>query len=76
LRSGNDAFTLVIDYCFNTELTENITTNYSTLVNCYYSNISAGVKNGFSLFYGKSGNTISGPRVGFGDIYNSVNQSV
>ena len=76
LRSGNDAFTLVIDYCFNEELTENITTNYSTLVNCYYSNISAGVKNGFSLFYGKSGNTISGPRVGFGDIYNSVNQSV
>ena len=76
LKTGNDAFTLVIDYCFNEEMTESITTNYSTLVSCYYSNTSAGVKNGFSLFYGKSGNTISGPRVGFGDIYNSVNQSV
>ena len=76
LKNGNDAFTLVIDYCFNEEMTESITTNYSTLVSCYYSNTSAGVKNGFSLFYGKSGNTISGPRVGFGDIYNSASQSV
>ena len=57
-------------------MTESITTNYSTLVNCYYSNTSENVKNGFSLFYGKSGNTISGPRVGFGDIYNSSSQSI
>lgn len=76
LKSGSDAFTLVIDYCFNEEMTESITTNYSTLVNCYYSNTSENVKNGFSLFYGKSGNTISGPRVGFGDIYNSSSQSI
>jgi len=57
-------------------MTESITTNYSTLVNCYYSNTSENVKNGFSLFYGKFGNTISGPRVGFGDIYNSSSQSI
>lgn len=76
LKSGNDAFTLVIDYCFNEEMTNSITTNYSTLVSCYYSNIAANVKNGFSLFYGKSGNNISGPRIGFGDIYNSASQSV
>ena len=76
LRTDNDAFTLAIDFCFNEEMTESITTNYSTLVSCYYSDISSGIKNGFGLFYGKAGNTISGPRVGFGDMYNAASQSV
>ena len=76
LRTDNDAFTLAIDFCFNDEMTESITTNYSTLVSCYYSNISSGIKNGFGLFYGKAGNTISGPRIGFGDMYNAASQSV
>lgn len=76
LRTDNDAFTLAIDFCFNEEMTESITTNYSTLVSCYYSNISSGIKNGFGLFYGKDRNTISGPRIGFGDMYNATSQSI
>ena len=74
LRVGNDAFTLAIDYCFNADQLDNIETTYSTLVSCYYSNMTTDVRNGFSLFYGHAGN-ISGPRIGFGDMYNISAQS-
>lgn len=75
LRAGNDAFTLAIDYCFNPEATQNLSNTFSTLVSCYYSDANATVRNGFSLFYGRSG-SITGPRVGFGDMYNNSAQSV
>lgn len=75
LRAGQDAFTLAIDYCFNPEATQNLSNTFSTLVSCYYSDTNATVRNGFSLFYGRSG-SITGPRVGFGDMYNNSAQSV
>lgn len=77
LKNGSDGFTLAIDYCFNAEQTTGITSSFSTLVSCYYSDVSAGIRNGFSLFYGRgTSNNISGPRVGFGDVYNSESASV
>ena len=76
LKEGNDAFTLVIDYCFNPNVTYPSQYSFATLASCYYGPISTeGIRNGFSLFYG-TGSTISGPRVGFGDMYNDINQSV
>ena len=75
LKAGNDAFTLAIDYCFNADLIETINTTYSTLVSCYYSDMTAQVRNGFSLYYRHKGSD-QGPRVGFGDMYNNSAQSI
>ena len=76
LKAGNDAFTLAIDYCFNPNVTYGQQDTFATLVSCYYGPMSTeGIRNGFSLFYGIKG-TITGPRVGFGDMYNNSNQSV
>ena len=77
LKAGNDAFTLAIDYCFNPNVTYDKA--FATLVSCYFSAYSTtGTRTGIGLFYGTGlgGNSITGPRVGFGDMYNNANQSV
>jgi hypothetical protein len=77
LKTGDDAFTLVIDYCFNNTVTYN--TTYAMLAGCYYSNTSANIRNGFGIYYDKLGSNNenhAGVRVGFGDMFNFSNQSI
>lgn len=77
LKAGNDAFTLAIDYCFNPNVTYD--KPFATLVSCFSSSYSInGTRTGIGLFYGSNigDNRITGPRVGFGDMYGDGNQSV
>lgn len=78
LKSGNDAFTLAIDYCFNPNANYSSDSYFAVLASCYYAPISTeGIRNGFSLYYNlKSTITSTGPRVGFGDMYNRSTASV
>ena len=78
LKSGNDAFTLAIDYCFNANATYAADYDFAVLASCYYAPISTeGIRNGFSLYYNiKNSETSIGPRVGFGDMYNTRTASV
>ena len=70
LFAGSDAFTLVIDYCFEDANYEN-TKSFATLVSCYHSQ--NGVRNGFSLCKNLSSGAIE---VGFGDMYRNSDQRV
>lgn len=70
LKAGNDEFTLVIDYCFNTN--KEYTNRYGILASCYYYNNAANVRNGLFLYYDKE---VQAPKIGFGDFTASLDHS-
>ena len=83
-QTTSGAFTLVLDYCFNVEEIEaqisSSNRNFAVLASTYYHNNAANTDGGFALFYnlndGLGGQDAIGPRIGFGDMFNDITQSV
>ena len=92
LAENNEAFTLMIDYCFNTDKTYPAGSIAAALVSCYEQNSSeqntseqnsseqnssVTTVSGFGLYYNLNGNLGTiGPRVGFGDMFRTQGQSI
>ena len=77
LAENNEAFTLMIDYCFNADKVYPTGSIAAALVSCYEQNSSANTVSGFALYYNLNSTlgTI-GPRIGFGDMFRVAEQSI
>lgn len=77
MTATNNEFTIMIDYSFNPDAVYDNTDNAGILMSCYYQNSLTNVINGFALYNNLNSNLGSlGPRVGFGDMFNSSAYSV
>jgi len=74
-----NGFTLAIDYCFTEDATYADNYNDATLASCYYISSDLNTINGFALYdhlKTLSQSDTTGPKVGFGDMFNRTDKSV
>ena len=74
-----NGFTLAIDYCFTEDATYADNYNDATLASCYYISQDLNTINGFALYdhlKTLSQSDTTGPKVGFGDMFNRTDKSV
>ena len=79
MTAANDAFTIMLDYSFNANVNYSAGLYQAILMSCYYQNTAQNVITGFAVYNNLNsalGANTLGPRLGFGDMFNSSAYSI